>query len=55
MYYKYFFFDFDGMLCDSYTHTTKAFVKALNEIRKTSINEIEAYNYLKISFGDAFE
>ena len=54
MTYKYFFFDFDGMLCDSYTHTTKAFVKTLFETRGVKINEKEAYDYLKITFGDAF-
>lgn len=54
MHYKYFFFDFDGMLCDSYTHTAKAFVRALTEKRNSYINELEAYNYLKISFNDAF-
>lgn len=55
MYYKYFFFDFDGMLCDTYNHITKAFVTALNELRNTKINEIEAYDCLKISFYNAFE
>lgn len=55
MYYKYFFFDFDGMLCDTYGHITKAFVTALNEIRKVKINEKEAYEHLKVSFKDAFD
>lgn len=54
MYYKYFFFDFDGMLCDTYGHITKAFVMALSEFRKAKINEQEAYEHLKISFKDAF-
>lgn len=53
--YKYFFFDFDGMLCDSYMHTTRAFVNALSQLRNYRINEKEAYDYLKISFKDAFE
>ena len=55
MTYKYFFFDFDGMLCDSYTHTMKAFVKALSESRGVSINETEAYDMLKITYAKAFE
>ncbi len=54
MFYKYFFFDFDGMLCDSYPHTTKAFVKTLKELRNESIDEKKAYDLLKISFADAY-
>lgn len=55
MIYKYFFFDFDGMLCDSYTHTTKAFVKALQELRNERIDEKKAYDLLKISFAEAYQ
>lgn len=55
MYYKYFFFDFDGMLCDTYAHITASFVTALNELRDEKITEKEAYNYLKVSFNEAFK
>lgn len=53
--YKYFFFDFDGMLCDSYSHITGAFVKALEEIRKVKINFNQAYDLLKVTFKEAFD
>ena len=55
MYYKYFFFDFDGMLCDTYAHITSAFVTALNDLRSEKISEKEAFNYLKVSFNEAFK
>ena len=51
MTYKYFFFDFDGMLCDSYDHTTSACVKTLKETRGVDINHKLAYNlYLLLLF-----
>ena len=52
MYYKYFFFDFDGMLCDSYTHTTKAFVKTLQETRGVRINEKEGTYFIALAESD---
>ena len=55
MTYKYFFFDFDGMLCDSYSHIATAFVKALSESRNKKINYIEAYDCLKINFQNAYD
>ena len=55
MKYKYFFFDFDGMLANSYPHTATAFQVALETIRNTKISYKEAYDYLKISFDDAYK
>ena len=54
MTYKYFFFDFDGMLCDSYSHIATAFCKVLGESRNSKINFIEAYDCLKINFNEAY-
>lgn len=54
MTYKYFFFDFDGMLCDSYSHIATAFCKALSESRNTKINFTEAFDCLKINFNEAY-
>ena len=55
MTYKYFFFDFDGMLCDSYHHTTNAFVKAIYECRNVLLNSNDVYDALKASFDTAFK
>lgn len=55
MTYKYFFFDFDGMLFDTYPHITAAFVKTLQESRKIKIDEKEAYDHLKVSYRCAFD
>ncbi|MDY2888703.1 MAG: HAD hydrolase-like protein [Candidatus Caccosoma sp.] len=55
MYYKYFFFDFDGMLCDSYSHTTNAFIKAIYESRNILLNSNDVYDALKDSFETAFK
>jgi len=54
MTYKYFFFDFDGMLCDSYSHIATAFCKVLSESRNTKISFTEAYDCLKINFNEAY-
>ena len=55
MTYKYFFFDFDGMLCDSYTHTASAFVYTLKQTRNINIKLKEAYDLFKVSFKTAFD
>lgn len=55
MKYKYFFFDFDGMLCDSYDHITSAFVKTLKQTRKININYQEAYDLFKITFEEVYK
>lgn len=55
MTYKYFFFDFDGMLCDSYDHTTTAFVKTLKETRGIDINYKKTYDLFKIRFKEVFD
>ena len=54
MTYKYFFFDFDGMLCDSYSHIATAFCKALSESRNQKISFTEVYDCLKINFNEAY-
>ena len=55
MTYKYFFFDFDGMLCDTYDHITHALIKTLKETRGITINYIEAYDLLKITFREMYK
>ena len=55
MTYKYFFFDFDGMLCDSYAHTASAFVYTLKQTRNINIKLKEAYDLFKVSFKTAFD
>lgn len=55
MHYKYFFFDFDGMLADTYPHTTQAFVDAMWKCRKQKIIFKEAYDLFKESFGVAYK
>ena len=55
MFYKYFFFDFDGMLADTYPHTTQAFIDAMWVCRKIKINFKEAYDLFKESFGTAYK
>ena len=54
MYYKYFFFDFDGMLADTYAHTAKAFTKAIKDARNEVISEKLVYDKLKVSFGECY-
>ena len=54
MFYKYFFFDFDGMLCDTYDHITSALVKTFKETRGITINYKEAYDKLKITFREMY-
>jgi HAD superfamily hydrolase (TIGR01549 family) len=53
MKYKYFFWDFDGMLCDTYPHVQAAFIKALRECGREEIDEKKVYDDLKINFGEA--
>ncbi len=55
MNYKYFFFDFDGMLCDSYDHITTAFVNTIKQVRNININYQEAYDLFKINFEEVFK
>ena len=55
MSYKYFFFDFDGMLCDTYDHITSALVKTFKETRGIAINYKEAYDLLKITFREMYK
>lgn len=55
MFYQYFFFDFDGMLFDTYDHITAAFVQALEESRHVVIDQKEAYDHLKVSYRCAFD
>ena len=55
MTYKYFFFDFDGMLCDTYDHITSALVNTFKETRGITINYKEAYDLLKITFREMYK
>lgn len=55
MHYKYFFFDFDGMLCDSYDHITNALITTLKETRNITYPYKEVYNAFKINFATAFK
>lgn len=55
MTYKYFFFDFDGMLCDTYDHITCAFLKTMKETRGIDVNYKEAYDLFKITFRETFK
>lgn len=52
--YKYFFFDFDGMLADTYPHTATCLVKTLKQTRNKDYSYQEAYDQLKISYATAF-
>lgn len=52
--YKHFFFDFDGMLCDSYPHIVGTFIKAMKKLRNVDIDYEEAFSKFKISFAVAY-
>ena len=54
MTYKYFIFDFDGMLCDSYDHISTALLTTLKESRGISYPYKQIYDSFKVSFKTAF-
>ena len=53
--YRYFFYDFDGMIADTYPHLARAFATALSEARQTEIDEGKVFDLLKVSFNTAYE
>ena len=48
--YRYFFYDFDGMLADTYPHIAATFVRAMRELRGVEIDEQEAFELFNITF-----
>lgn len=54
MTYKYFIFDFDGMLCDSYDHISTSLLTTLKESRGISYPYKQIYDSFKESFKTAF-
>ncbi len=53
--YRYFFYDFDGTLADTYPHIARAVTAALTEARGCQIDEGTMYDLLKISFQTAYD
>ena len=53
--YKHFFYDFDGMIADTYPHVAKALVTVLERTRGERMDEQEAYDLLKINFAHTFK
>lgn len=53
--YKHFFYDFDGMLADTYPHVARALVEVLTRTRGTPLDEKLAYDLLKINFAHTFK
>ena len=53
--YQYFFYDFDGMLVDTYPHLARAMATALKQARGVEYDERECYDQLKITIGGAYE
>ncbi len=51
--YRNFFFDFDGMICDTYPHIVSIFVECMKETRGVEIDYSEAYDKFKVSFATA--
>ncbi len=53
--YKHFFYDFDGMIADTYPHVARALVRVLERTRGEKMDEGEAYDLLKINFAHTFK
>ena len=53
--YRYFFYDFDGMISDTYPHIARAFSTVLSEMRETQIDERQTYDLLKVNFQTAYD
>ena len=53
--YKHFFYDFDGMLADTYPHVTRAMADVLRESRGGEVDEEMIYDLLKVTFMHACE
>ena len=52
--YQYFFYDFDGMIADTYPHIAHAFATVLSEMRGVPIDEQQTFDLLKITFNEAY-
>ena len=55
MRYRYFFYDFDGMLVDTYPHLARALATALSQARGTVVDEQECFDQLKVTLKGAYE
>lgn len=53
--YRHFFYDFDGMLADTYPHIAATFVRAIRESRGVEIDEQEAFDLFNITYNVAYE
>ena len=53
--YRYFFYDFDGMIADTYPHIAHAFATVLSEMRGVPIDENQTSDLLKIRFQTAYD
>jgi phosphoglycolate phosphatase-like HAD superfamily hydrolase len=53
--YRYFFYDFDGMLADTYPHLARAMATTLLRMRGVEVDERECFDQLKITLGGAYE
>ncbi len=52
--YRYFFYDFDGMLADTYPHIAATFVRAMKELRGKDIDYEEAFELFNITYAHAY-
>lgn len=52
--YKHFFYDFDGMLADTYPHVARALTDVLTRSRGEAIDEGMVYDLLKVNFAHTF-
>ena len=53
--YRNFFYDFDGMLADTYPHIAKSFVLTLKETRGEEIDEQKAFDLFNVSYATAYD
>ncbi len=53
--YKHFFYDFDGMIADTYPHVARALTVTLTESRGEAFDEGMIYDLLKVNFAHAYE
>ena len=53
--YRNFFYDFDGMLADTYPHIAKSFVLTLKETRGEEIDEQKTFDLFNVSYAAAYD
>ena len=53
--YQHFFYDFDGMLADTYPHSAHTFAVAMRQLRGEEINISEAFDLFNVSYATAFD